>query len=102
MNTPTFANPHGRLPAVPRHVAIAAGVVLLHLLVLWALQSGLLRKTVEVLVPVQLLAEFVAPPAPIPAPDRHDITVSAGGGAVGAGPAAGALAAASCSRRITS
>ena len=69
MNTPTFANPHGRLPAVPRHVAIAAGVVLLHLLVLWALQSGLLRKTVEVLVPVQLLAEFVAPPAPTAPPE---------------------------------
>jgi predicted glycosyltransferase len=27
---------------------------------------------------------LVAPPAPLPAPDRHDIVVSAGGGAVGA------------------
>lgn len=52
---------------VPRHVAIAASVLVLHGLVLWALSSGLLRRAVEVMVPVQLLAEWVSPPAP-PAP----------------------------------
>ena len=68
----------GRVPAIPRHAVITVGVVLLHALALWALQSGLLRRAVEVLVPVQLLAEFVEPPAPAvqpppPAPNKAPV-----------------------------
>lgn len=53
--------------------------MLLHVLVLWALQSGLLHRAADVLVPVQLVAEFVAPPAPAvqppqPTPNKAPVT----------------------------
>jgi periplasmic protein TonB len=47
-----------------RNVAIAAGVVLFHIGALWALQTGLLRRAVEVIVPVQVFSEIITPPAP--------------------------------------
>lgn len=47
-----------------RPLAIAAGVVLLHVGALWALQSGLLARMVEVVTPVEVIAEFVQPPRP--------------------------------------
>ncbi len=47
-----------------RRLLIATSVVLLHVFVLWALQSGLMRRAVEVLVPAQILSEFISPPAP--------------------------------------
>lgn len=50
-----------------RNALIAGGVVLLHVAALWALQSGLLRRAVEVVVPVELLSSIVTPPQP-PAP----------------------------------
>ncbi len=39
-------------------------VVALHVLMLWALQTGLLRRVAEIIVPVQVLSEFITPPAP--------------------------------------
>lgn len=51
-----------------RNLAIAGGVVLLHVAALWALQAGLLRRAVEVIVPVQMLSELITPPAPKPEP----------------------------------
>jgi protein TonB len=39
-------------------------VVLFHIAALWALQTGLLRRAVEVIVPVQVLSEFIAPAVP--------------------------------------
>ena len=50
-----------------RRLLIASGVILLHVFVLWALQSGLMRRAVEVIVPGEILSEFISPPAP-PAP----------------------------------
>jgi periplasmic protein TonB len=52
--------------AYPRHrnAVIVSGVLLLHVVALWALQSGLLRRMMEVVVPVQLVSEFLAPPPP--------------------------------------
>lgn len=47
-----------------RRLVIAASVVLLHVGVLWALQNGLLRRAVEVIVPGEILSEFITPPAP--------------------------------------
>nr|WP_240788708.1 energy transducer TonB [Ramlibacter henchirensis] len=47
-----------------RNTAIATGVVLFHAAALWALQSGLLRRAVEVIVPVEVLAQIVEPPQP--------------------------------------
>lgn len=51
-----------------RNVVIAGGVVLLHVAALWALQSGLLRRAAEVVIPVEILSEFVEPPKPAPPP----------------------------------
>ncbi len=55
------------LPAVPqvnRNYVIAGCVVLFHLGALWALQSGLLRRTAELVIPVAILSEIVNPPTP--------------------------------------
>ena len=56
------------MPRLSRNFVIVGSVLLLHLLALWALQTGLLRRAVEVFVPVQLLAEFVEPPRPVVVP----------------------------------
>jgi periplasmic protein TonB len=47
-----------------RNFAIVGSVVLFHVAALWALQTGLLRRAVEIVVPVSILSEFVTPPAP--------------------------------------
>lgn len=47
-----------------RTVVITGSVVLLHVAALWALQSGLIRKAAEVVIPVTLLSEFIEPPKP--------------------------------------
>ena len=43
---------------------IVGSVVAFHVAAIWALQSGLVRKAAEVIVPAELLSEFIAPPAP--------------------------------------
>ena len=64
-------------PGRHRNVVIAGGVVALHVAALWALQAGLLRRAVEVVVPVEVLSQILpepkveappAPPPPVPAP----------------------------------
>ena len=47
-----------------RNIVIGGSVVLFHAAALWALQSGLLRRSVEVVVPVEILTELVTPPQP--------------------------------------
>ena len=49
---------------VSRNTVIAAGVVALHLLILWALQTGLLRRAVEIVVPAELLSQIIEPEVP--------------------------------------
>jgi protein TonB len=54
-----------------RHAVIAGSVVLFHVAALWALQTGLIRRVVEVFVPVVVLSELIEPPRPkveLPAP----------------------------------
>ncbi|WP_041676385.1 energy transducer TonB [Ramlibacter tataouinensis] len=70
---PMAARPH-------RNLAIAGGVVLFHVAALWGLQSGLVRRAAEVVVPVEILARLIevpqprvepptpTPPSPAPAP----------------------------------
>ena len=58
-----FASPRG----VSRNTVIVGCVVALHAAGLWALQSGLVRRTAELIIPAEVLSEFIAPPAP-PAP----------------------------------
>lgn len=57
-----------RMPRVSRNVAVAGSVVALHVAVLWAMNAGLLRRVVEIVVPVQMVSEMITPPAPVPAP----------------------------------
>ena len=47
-----------------RKLVVVVNVLLLHVALLWAMQSGLLRKAVELVVPIQMLSEFIQPPAP--------------------------------------
>jgi protein TonB len=47
-----------------RNVVIASGVILFHAAALWALQSGLLRRAAEVVIPVEIMSQFVEPPKP--------------------------------------
>src|SRR6478609_6518849 len=53
-------------PSTPsrRNMAIAGGVVLFHVFLLWGLQTGLLRRVVETVVPVSLVSEIITPPVP--------------------------------------
>jgi protein TonB len=46
-----------------RNVIIASSVVLFHVAALWVLQTGLLRRAVELVVPAEVLVEFMEPPA---------------------------------------
>lgn len=47
-----------------RRLAVVLSVVGLHVLAVWALQSGLLRRAVELVIPVQVMAEFIELPQP--------------------------------------
>ncbi len=51
-------------PALSRNVIVALSVLAFHALALWMLQTGLLRRAVELIVPAQVLAEFIEPPRP--------------------------------------
>jgi periplasmic protein TonB len=50
-----------------RQITVVISVIALHVGVLWALQSGLLQRVAEAVVPAEILVEIMAPPAP-PAP----------------------------------
>jgi periplasmic protein TonB len=58
--------------AANRNVVIAGSVLLFHALAIWALQTGLLMRAVEMIVPVEILAQMVELPAPKadPAPPK--------------------------------
>lgn len=47
-----------------RRLFIVIAVLGFHALGLWALQAGLLRRAVELIVPVEVLAEMIEPPQP--------------------------------------
>ena len=47
-----------------RRLLIVAAVLGLHVAGLWALQSGLLRRAVELVIPVQILADLIEAPQP--------------------------------------
>jgi protein TonB len=51
-----------------RRLLIVTAVVGLHLLALWALHAGLLRRAVSLVIPVQVLVELIEPPQPVVAP----------------------------------
>ncbi|OOG44478.1 hypothetical protein B0B52_06975, partial [Polaromonas sp. A23] len=47
-----------RLP-FSRNFLIAASVVIFHVLVLWAMQNGLLRRAVQHVVPAEILTHII-------------------------------------------
>jgi periplasmic protein TonB len=47
-----------------RNLAIVGSVVIFHVAALWALQTGLLRRVAEIVVPAEVLSEFISPAAP--------------------------------------
>ncbi len=49
-----------------RNAVIVLSVVTLHVLGVWALQSGLVRKAAEVIIPAEVLSEFLTPQPPAP------------------------------------
>ncbi len=51
-----------------RRLLIVTAVMGFHLFGLWALQAGLLRRAVELVIPVQVLVELIEPPQPVIAP----------------------------------
>ena len=51
-----------------RNTVIAGGVVLFHVAALWALQTGLIRRAAEAVIPVEILSEMIAPPKPVEPP----------------------------------
>ena len=53
---------------VSRNAVIIGSVVVMHGVALWALNNGLLQRAIEVVVPAEILAEFIAPPPPPAAP----------------------------------
>lgn len=60
-----------RLPQrrrISRNAAIAMVVVALHIVLIWGLQTGLLLRTAELMVPAEVLAQFIEPPKPRPEP----------------------------------
>ena len=51
-------------PPLSRNAVIVLAVVALHIGLIWALQSGLMMRAAELLVPAELLSQFVDPPMP--------------------------------------
>lgn len=51
-------------PFLNRTVVVTIFVVAFHVVALWLLQTGLLRRAVELVVPAQVIAEFIEPPRP--------------------------------------
>jgi periplasmic protein TonB len=66
----TAGTPHSKNLPLSRNAGIALAVVVLHVGFIWALQSGLLMRTAELIVPAEVLSQFIEPPAPkvVPAP----------------------------------
>jgi periplasmic protein TonB len=53
---------------ISRPAVIAGSVVVLHLAGLYALQTGLLQRAVELVVPVEMISEFIKAPEPVAPP----------------------------------
>jgi periplasmic protein TonB len=53
-----------RRPFMNRQTTVVVSVIAMHVGVLWALQSGLLQRVAEAVVPAEILVEIMAPPAP--------------------------------------
>lgn len=68
LSSPTSSSATHSSPPLSRNTVIALAVVALHVGFIWALQSGLLMRAAEIVVPAEILTQFVDPPAPKVAP----------------------------------
>ena len=59
-----FSAPSKPFNGMNRNVLIASSVVIFHVAVLWAMQTGLMRRAVELIVPAEVLVELIEPPVP--------------------------------------
>lgn len=75
MNSTLPLSPSPAVPRLSRNVVIVGSVLLFHGAALWALQSGLVRKAIEIVVPVEMLAQIVEPPKPKPPPPAPPVPV---------------------------
>ncbi|MEO6291979.1 MAG: energy transducer TonB [Burkholderiaceae bacterium] len=70
--TPSFPNStsFASFFAANRNAVIAASVLVFHALAIWALQAGLVMRAVEMIVPIEVLAQIIDLPTPkvTPAP----------------------------------
>jgi protein TonB len=55
-------SPSSKKPLLSRNLTIALSVVALHVGVIWALQSGLLIRAAEILIPVTVLSQLIDAP----------------------------------------
>lgn len=63
-------SPSGAEPRrLNRRILVVGAVVGFHVLVVWALQSGLLRRAAEMVIPIQVLAEIIEPAQPLVTPE---------------------------------
>lgn len=58
-----------------RTFVVVANVLLFHVVLLWAFQSGLVKQAVQLVVPVQMLGGFIEPPPPALAPPAPPVVV---------------------------
>lgn len=64
LSSPTSSPaPYGKT-SLSRNTVIALSVVALHIGFIWVLQSGLLMRAAEIVIPAEILTQFVDPPAP--------------------------------------
>lgn len=73
----SLSSPTTPVPGINRNLVIAGSVVVFHVAALWALQSGLLRRAVEIIVPAEILSEIIEPPKPkvVPPPPAPPVPV---------------------------
>ena len=66
----TWSSPPSVAPAprFSRNAAIVGSVLMFHAAALWALQSGLVRQAIEIVIPVEMVAQMVESPKPKPTP----------------------------------
>jgi len=65
VSLPTARAPSTRPSMLRRNATIIGAVLLLHGLGIWALQTGLLQRAVELIVPVEAISDAVVPPKPV-------------------------------------
>ena len=54
-----------RASPLRRNLTVIGAVLMLHVVALWALQTGLLKRAVGLIIPVEVISEAVEPPKPV-------------------------------------